>query len=184
MQEMQETRVQQGTQEDMDGFPGGQHGNPLQYSCQGDPMDKGAWRDTVHGLPKSRTWQSDWACTHNTVRQVLGLKPLIDEESEVQTSCITWLSSHASKWWSLNSDPGDVAHSTQTSTALIPLQGAPIYVGFHRKKKILLKIVINIVAVQVLSCVHSLWPHELQHTRLPCSSLSPGVCSNSHPLSQ
>ena len=55
MQEMQETRVQQGTQEDMDGFPGGQHGNPLQYSCQGDPMDKGAWRDTVHGLPKSRT---------------------------------------------------------------------------------------------------------------------------------
>ena len=24
----------------------------------------------------------------------------------------------------------------------------------------------------------SLWPHELQHTRLPCPSLSPGVCSN------
>ena len=30
----------------------------------------------------------------------------------------------------------------------------------------------------------SLWPHELQHARLPCPSLSPGVCSNSHPLSQ
>ena len=30
----------------------------------------------------------------------------------------------------------------------------------------------------------SLWPHELQHTRLPCPSLSPGVCSNSCPLSQ
>jgi len=30
----------------------------------------------------------------------------------------------------------------------------------------------------------SLWPHGLQHTRLPCSSLSPGVCSNSCPLSQ
>ena len=29
-----------------------------------------------------------------------------------------------------------------------------------------------------------LWPHELQHTRLPCPSLSPGVCSNSCPLSQ
>ena len=27
-------------------------------------------------------------------------------------------------------------------------------------------------------------PHELQHTRLPYPSLSPGVCSNSHPLSQ
>ena len=31
---------------------------------------------------------------------------------------------------------------------------------------------------------NSLWPHGLQHTRLPCPSLSPGVCSNSCPLSQ
>ena len=30
----------------------------------------------------------------------------------------------------------------------------------------------------------SLWPHGLQHTRLPCSSLYPRVCSNSCPLSQ
>ena len=30
----------------------------------------------------------------------------------------------------------------------------------------------------------SLWPHGLQHTRFPCPSLSPGVCSNSHPLNQ
>ena len=30
---------------------------------------------------------------------------------------------------------------------------------------------------------NSLWPHGLQHTRLPCPSLSPGVCWNSCPLS-
>ena len=30
---------------------------------------------------------------------------------------------------------------------------------------------------------NSLWPHELQHARLPCPSLTPGVCSNSCPLS-
>ena len=30
----------------------------------------------------------------------------------------------------------------------------------------------------------SLQPHGLQHTRLPCPSLSPGACSNSYPLSQ
>ena len=30
----------------------------------------------------------------------------------------------------------------------------------------------------------TLWPHGLKHTKLPCSSLSPGVCSNSCPLSQ
>ena len=30
----------------------------------------------------------------------------------------------------------------------------------------------------------SFWPHGLQHTRLPCPSLSPGICSNLCPLSQ
>ena len=31
---------------------------------------------------------------------------------------------------------------------------------------------------------NSLWPHELQHARLPCPTLFPGVCWNSYPLSQ
>ena len=31
---------------------------------------------------------------------------------------------------------------------------------------------------------NSLWPHGLQHRRLPCPSLSPGVCSSLYPLSQ
>ena len=31
---------------------------------------------------------------------------------------------------------------------------------------------------------NSLWPHELQHTRLPCASPSPRACSNSRPLSR
>ena len=35
--------------------PGGGHGNPLQYSCLENPMDRGAWRDTVHRFPKSQT---------------------------------------------------------------------------------------------------------------------------------
>ena len=35
--------------------PGGEHGNPLQYSCLENPMDSGAWRDTVHGVTQSRT---------------------------------------------------------------------------------------------------------------------------------
>ena len=28
--------------------PGGGHGDPLQYSCLGNPMDRGAWQATVH----------------------------------------------------------------------------------------------------------------------------------------
>ena len=35
--------------------PGGGHGNPLQYSCLENPMDRGAWRATVHRLAKSQT---------------------------------------------------------------------------------------------------------------------------------
>ena len=35
--------------------PGGGHGNPLQCSCLGNPMDRGAWRATVHGAAKSWT---------------------------------------------------------------------------------------------------------------------------------
>ena len=37
------------------GSPGGGHGNPLQYSCLENPMDKGAWWATVHEVAKSRT---------------------------------------------------------------------------------------------------------------------------------
>ena len=31
---------------------GGGHGNPLQYSCLENPMDRGAWQATVHGVAK------------------------------------------------------------------------------------------------------------------------------------
>ena len=36
--------------------PGRRHGNPLQYSCLGNPMDRGAWRAMVHGVAK--TWDT------------------------------------------------------------------------------------------------------------------------------
>ena len=35
--------------------PGGEHGNPPQYSCLENPMDRGAWRATVHKVTKSQT---------------------------------------------------------------------------------------------------------------------------------
>ena len=37
--------------------PGEGNGNPLQYSCLENPMDRGAWRATVHGVAKSQTRQ-------------------------------------------------------------------------------------------------------------------------------
>ena len=35
--------------------PGGGNSNPLQYSCLDNPMDRGAWWATVHGVTKSQT---------------------------------------------------------------------------------------------------------------------------------
>ena len=38
------------------------HGNPLQYSCLGNPMDRAAWRASPQGLQESDTAQ--WLSTH------------------------------------------------------------------------------------------------------------------------
>ena len=35
--------------------PGGGHGNPPQYSCLENPMDRGAWQATVYRVAKSQT---------------------------------------------------------------------------------------------------------------------------------
>ena len=35
--------------------PGGGNGNTLQYFCLENPMDRRAWRATVHGVSKSQT---------------------------------------------------------------------------------------------------------------------------------
>ena len=43
--------------------PGERNGNPLQYYCLENPMGRGAWRATVHGVAKSRTQLSDFTFT-------------------------------------------------------------------------------------------------------------------------
>ena len=50
--------------------PGGGNGNPLQYSCLKIPMNRGAWRATVHRVAKSGTWLSNWAHTHREMEKV------------------------------------------------------------------------------------------------------------------
>ena len=35
--------------------PGGGNGNPLEYSCLENPMERGDWQATVHEITKSRT---------------------------------------------------------------------------------------------------------------------------------
>ena len=58
---MQETWIQLGRS------AGGGQGNPLQYSCLENPMDRGVWRATVHGVTKSLTRLSDQHFQHKNV---------------------------------------------------------------------------------------------------------------------
>ena len=48
--------------------PGGGQGNPLQYSCLENPMDREAWWATVHGFAKNQT-RLKRLCTHAHVAQ-------------------------------------------------------------------------------------------------------------------
>ena len=57
-------------------IPGGGHGNPLQYSCLENPMDRGAWRATVHGVAKSQTWLK-WLSSHAWMLNIRRYMPII-----------------------------------------------------------------------------------------------------------
>jgi len=39
--------------------PGVGNGNPLQYSCLGNPMDREVWQATAHVIAKNQTWLSN-----------------------------------------------------------------------------------------------------------------------------
>ena len=55
--------------------PGGGNGNPLQYSCLENPMDRGAWQNTACGVAKSQTQLKQLSMhTQPTQEQVLGKK--------------------------------------------------------------------------------------------------------------
>ena len=45
--------------------PGVGNGYPLQYSCLENPMNRGAWRATIHGVTESNT--TEWLSTHTGI---------------------------------------------------------------------------------------------------------------------
>ena len=53
--------------------PGEGHGTPLQHSCLGNPMDRGAWWATVHGVEKGQT-RLKHVCTHSQMNLLIKQK--------------------------------------------------------------------------------------------------------------
>ena len=52
-------------------FPGRGHGNPLQYSCLGNPMDRGVWQATVHGVAESKTGMKQFSVQATTITRLV-----------------------------------------------------------------------------------------------------------------
>ena len=68
-------------------FPGGGHGNSLQYSCLENPMDRGTWRATVLGVTKSRI-QLKQPNTHANFKYQLPIS-MVQTYSKMTTSTVT-----------------------------------------------------------------------------------------------
>ena len=58
------------------------NGTPLQHSCLKNPMDRGAWWASVHGVAKSRTRLSDFPFTFHF--------PALEKEMATHSSVLTW----------------------------------------------------------------------------------------------
>ena len=62
--------------------PGEENGNPLQYSCLENPMDRAAWEAAVHGVAKSQTRLSDFPFTFHF--------PALEKEMATHSSVLVW----------------------------------------------------------------------------------------------
>ena len=63
---------------------GGGNGNPLQYSCLENPMDRGAWWAAVHVVAKTRTRLSDFTFTFHF--------HALEKEMATHSSVLAWRS--------------------------------------------------------------------------------------------
>ena len=69
--------------------PGEGNGNPLQYSCLENPMDRGAWRAAVHGVTKSQTRLNTVSYTMSKTTQIMPFNP---HDNCIIRYCITSIS--------------------------------------------------------------------------------------------
>ena len=65
--------------------PWGRRRQPSQHSCLGNPMDRRAWRATVHGVTKNRTGLKGWIPHHHHPEKKRG----VQNGSKVSSSCFS-----------------------------------------------------------------------------------------------
>jgi len=148
-------------------------------------MDKEAWCAAIHGVSKSRIWQSDW--TELNWNNLLGFsgRLLVKNPQPVQEMWV-W-----SLGWEdlLEKEMGThsvflprKSHGERSLEGYGPRNSKRVahYLATEQKKQISIQLVQ--FSRSVIS--DSLQPYEWQHTRPPCPSPTPGVHPNSCPSSQ
>ena len=144
------------------------NGNPLQYSCLENPMDRGAWWAAVHGVAPSRTRLSNFTSTFHF--------PALEKEMATHSSVLAWRIPGTG-------EPGGLPSIVISTIFILPTQehGISLHLFY-----VIFDFFHQFSSVQFSHSVmsNSLQPHESQHTRPPCPSPSPGVHSDSHPSSQ
>ena len=65
------------------------NGNPLQYTCQENPMDRGAWRTTDPGITKSGTQVKESAVTERLTLSLSKVNPVYQVKVKVIELCTT-----------------------------------------------------------------------------------------------
>ena len=63
------------------------NGNPLQYSCPGNPVDRGAWRAIVHGVTKESDTTEVTKQQHMTLENMFHLQFLLQMKLSTSQSC-------------------------------------------------------------------------------------------------
>ena len=66
--------------------PGGGHGNPLQYSCLENPVDRGTWWAIVHWVTKSQTWMK-WRSTIGILKISTATRNFPSGSSDKEPAC-------------------------------------------------------------------------------------------------
>ena len=158
-----------------------------------DPIDSSPPGFPIPGILQARTWEWVAISFSNAWKWKVKVKSL----SCVQLLATPWIAAYQApppmgfsrqEYWSGVPLPSPVCNYI-VSLIMFPLWLAIVIIFYFFIWLLTVKTDKHLLWLWLLLFNHSvvsdsLWPHGLQHARLPCPSPSPGICSNSCPSSQ